>query len=214
MNLNRYLMGIKRPLPPALIDKIIRVDHAGELCADRIYAGQMAVLGKTEIGPKINEMWQQEKHHLATFNKLLKKYRSRPTILLPIASQFGYLLGLSSAMISKEAAMACTVAVETVITDHYNDQIRDLLIVLNEKNKTNENSLETNRLIEDCSNDPNITEKDVKELLEYITQFRDDEQDHHDTGIENDAEKTPGYKALTTSIESACKFAVWISQKI
>lgn len=63
---------------------IIRVDHAGELGADRIYAGQMAVLGNTAKGPLIQHMWDQEKHHRATFEKLIQKHRVRPTVMVPI----------------------------------------------------------------------------------------------------------------------------------
>ena len=68
----------------AMIDRMIRVDHAGEFGADRIYAGQHAVLKNTEVGDLIQHMWDQEKHHLATFNKLIPTTRSRPTALLPI----------------------------------------------------------------------------------------------------------------------------------
>ena len=68
----------------AMLDRMIRVDHAGEFGADRIYAGQHAVLKNTEVGDLIQHMWDQEKHHLATFNKLIPTTRSRPTALLPI----------------------------------------------------------------------------------------------------------------------------------
>ena len=68
----------------AMLDRMIRVDHAGEFGADRIYAGQHAVLKNTEVGDLIQHMWDQEKHHLSTFNKLIPATRSRPTALLPI----------------------------------------------------------------------------------------------------------------------------------
>ena len=94
-----------------LIDKIIRVDHAGELGADRIYAGQMAVLGRTDVGPTIQvnspfdqhdrhlfphllqHMWDEEKAHLAKFNELIPKYKVRPSALLPLWNVAGYALG-------------------------------------------------------------------------------------------------------------------------
>lgn len=103
-----------------LIDKIIRVDHAGEFGANRIYQGQMAVLGKTKSGPVIQHMWDQEKEHLKEFERLIPKYRVRPTALLPFWNVAGYALGFGTALLGKEAAMACTVAVEDAITEHYN----------------------------------------------------------------------------------------------
>lgn len=75
------------------LDSIIRVDHAGELGADRIYAGQMAVLGNTEKGPLIQHMWDQEKRHRAKFEELINKYRVRPTIMVPIWNVAGFALG-------------------------------------------------------------------------------------------------------------------------
>jgi len=107
-----------------MIDRIIRVDHAGEFGADRIYAGQHAVLENTSVGGTIQHMWDQEKHHLDTFNKLIPRTRTRPTLLLPFWEVAGYALGAGTALMGKEAAMACTVAVEASITEHYNDQIR------------------------------------------------------------------------------------------
>ncbi|KAJ8931782.1 hypothetical protein NQ314_015314 [Rhamnusium bicolor] len=77
----------------ATLAKIIRVDHAGELGADRIYAGQMAILGTTSKAPLIQHMWEQEKHHKATFEELIRKHRVRPTVMTPIWNIAGFLLG-------------------------------------------------------------------------------------------------------------------------
>ena len=96
-----------------------RVDHAGEFGADRIYAGQQAVLGNTPVGPTIQQMWDQEKVHLATFNSLLPKHRARPTALLPFWHLAGYALGAGTALLGKEGAMACTVAVEVNTKHHH-----------------------------------------------------------------------------------------------
>ncbi|KAH9641351.1 hypothetical protein HF086_016345 [Spodoptera exigua] len=170
----------------AVLDQIIRVDHAGELGADRIYAGQMAVLGRTAEGPLIQHMWDQEKKHRAKFEELINEYRVRPTALTPIWNVAGFVLGAGSALLGKEAAMACTVAVETVIVDHYNDQLRTLM------------------------EDPNID----KEILETITKFRDEEQEHHDTGIDHGAEQAPFYRAMTEVIKAGCKCAIAISKKV
>lgn len=74
----------------AMLDRMIRVDHAGEFGADRIYAGQHAILKNTEVGDTIQHMWDQEKHHLSTFNKLIPAKRARPTALLPIWQVFWF----------------------------------------------------------------------------------------------------------------------------
>jgi len=169
-----------------IYDRIIRIDHAGEFGADRIYAGQMAVLGKTDVGPLIQHMWDQEKHHLATFERLIPEYRVRPTAFLPLWNIAGYALGAGTALLGKEAAMACTVAVEETITDHYNDQLRELL------------ELEGN------------TEKH-KELMDIIHKFRDEEMEHHDTGLANDAELAPAYNILKNVIQAGCYGAIKIS---
>lgn len=119
----RYSSNFYNSLPEEskkLIDRIIRVDHAGEYGANQIYAGQMAVLGKTPSGNTIQHMWDQEKDHLKKFEELIPKYRVRPTAFLPLWNVAGYALGFGSALLGKEAAMACTVAVESVITEHYN----------------------------------------------------------------------------------------------
>ncbi|NXT96597.1 COQ7 protein, partial [Anhinga rufa] len=117
------LEGINKPV----VDRIIRVDHAGEYGASRIYAGQMAVLGRSSVGPIIQQMWNQEKDHLKKFNELMVAYRVRPTVLLPFWNVAGFVLGAGSALLGKKGAMACTVAVEESISDHYNSQIRTLM---------------------------------------------------------------------------------------
>ncbi|KAJ8786700.1 hypothetical protein J1605_006189 [Eschrichtius robustus] len=111
----------------AAVDRIIRVDHAGEYGANRIYAGQMAVLGRTSVGPVIQKMWDQEKDHLKKFNELMVAFRVRPTILMPFWNVVGFALGAGTALLGKEGAMACTVAVEESIAHHYNNQIRMLM---------------------------------------------------------------------------------------
>lgn len=123
--------AIEKKRPSAFIDEIIRVDHAGELGADRIYAGQMAVLGKGPMGPRIQHMWDQEKVHKEAFEKLIKEYRVRPTIMTPIWNVAGFMLGASTALLGEKAAMACTVAVETVIVEHYNEQLREIMATPN-----------------------------------------------------------------------------------
>ncbi|XP_075755518.1 NADPH-dependent 3-demethoxyubiquinone 3-hydroxylase, mitochondrial isoform X3 [Pelodiscus sinensis] len=169
------------------IDRIIRVDHAGEYGANRIYAGQMAVLGRTTVGPVIQQMWNQEKDHLKKFNELMVTFRVRPTILLPFWNVAGFALGAGTALLGKEGAMACTVAVEESISAHYNNQMRTLM-----------------------EEDP----EKYKELLQIIKKFRDDELEHHDIGLDHDAELAPAYSLLKTAIQIGCKAAIFLSERI
>ncbi len=110
------------PSKEELIDAILRVDHAGEYGAVRIYEGQLAVLGKRPAAPAIRRMAEQERRHLAAFDKLLPARRARPTLLSPLWHVAGYALGAATALMGERAAMACTVAVEEVIDEHYASQ--------------------------------------------------------------------------------------------
>jgi ubiquinone biosynthesis monooxygenase Coq7 len=98
------------------------VNHAGEVGALRIYAGQLAVLKHTASAPVIAHMQEQEKHHKETFDRLLVAHQVRPTALMPLWHVAGFALGAFSAMLGEKAAMACTVAVESVIDQHYAEQ--------------------------------------------------------------------------------------------
>ena len=108
------------------IDSILRVDHAGETGAAKIYDGQLAILKNTAVGPTIQHMKDQEQEHLNTFNRLLVENDTRPTALLPLWNVMGYGLGLASAIMGEKAAMACTIAVEEVIGEHYAKQADSL----------------------------------------------------------------------------------------
>lgn len=116
-----------RPMPgelagEALIHSMIRVNQAGEYGAARIYAGQLAVLGDSEDGPVLREMAEQEQKHLDTFNRMIVERQVRPTVMTPVWHVAGFALGAATALMGREAAMACTVAVEEVIDEHYADQ--------------------------------------------------------------------------------------------
>ncbi len=168
----------------SILEEIIRVDHAGEYGATRIYDGQIAVFGKnSKIGKTIQHMADQEQEHIQKFEELIVKNRVRPTALMPVWNVAGYALGVSTALLGEKAAMACTVAVETVIGNHYGEQL-------------------------------SLLEDDQKELKKTIKRFKADELEHHDIGIAHDAEKTPGYKVLSKVIELGCKTAIEISKKI
>ncbi|MBT3170977.1 MAG: demethoxyubiquinone hydroxylase family protein [Rhodospirillaceae bacterium] len=114
------------PSPEEMIERILRVDHAGEYGAARIYDGQLAVLGRDAVAPVIREMAEAERKHLAAFDKLLVERRVRPTALAPFWHVAGFALGAGSALMGPRAAMACTAAVEEVIEEHYAAQVGKL----------------------------------------------------------------------------------------
>jgi ubiquinone biosynthesis monooxygenase Coq7 len=109
-----------------MIARILRVDHAGEHGAVRIYEGQLAVLGDKPAGAVIRRMAGQEQKHLQAFNRLLPEHRVRPTALSPLWHVAGFALGAATALLGERAAMACTVAVEEVIDEHYSAQSTQL----------------------------------------------------------------------------------------
>ncbi|KAG0293842.1 ubiquinone biosynthesis monooxygenase Coq7 [Linnemannia gamsii] len=171
-----------------ILEEMIRVDQAGELGANWIYRGQYAVLGSDKkVGPLLQHMWDQEKYHLKVFDGIVSQYRVRPTALRPIWEIAGFALGAGTALLGKEAAMACTEAVETVIGGHYNDQLRELL---------------------------KIDHPDIAELRKVVKQFRDEELEHLETAIEHDAQKAPQHELLSNAIKQGCKAAIWISSKV
>ncbi|WP_174718504.1 demethoxyubiquinone hydroxylase family protein [Azospirillum humicireducens] len=106
--------------------RIVRVDHAGEYGAKRIYEGQIAVIGKGRHGKTLRHMAEQELVHLQYFEKQLNRRRVRPTLLQPLWHVTGFLLGAGTAILGERAAMACTVAVEEVIEEHYEAQLKQL----------------------------------------------------------------------------------------
>jgi ubiquinone biosynthesis monooxygenase Coq7 len=108
------------------IARMIRVDQAGEYGAARIYAGQLAVLGRTRAAPALRRMAEQEQRHLDEFNRLMVERRVRPTLLQPLWHVAGFALGAATAMLGEKAAMACTVAIEETIDAHYRRQAERL----------------------------------------------------------------------------------------
>lgn len=114
------------PSKQELLARIVRVNQAGEYGAVRIYQGQMAVLGKRPCAATLKHMTEQEQHHLDTFNKVMAERRIRPTVLTPLWHLAGFALGAGTALLGEKAAMACTVAVEEVIDEHYQEQSRRL----------------------------------------------------------------------------------------
>jgi ubiquinone biosynthesis monooxygenase Coq7 len=171
------------PTPREYVERAIRVDHAGEYGAKRIYQGQLAVLGRTKYGPMIEHMKAQEQVHLDTFSRLIGQRRVRPTALLPIWHVAGFALGAATALLGHRGAMACTVAVEEAIDEHYRAQ-------------------------EDALGE------DEAELKAHIAQFRAEELEHRDIGLENEAEQAPAYRLLSAAIKAGCKVAIRISERV
>jgi ubiquinone biosynthesis monooxygenase Coq7 len=120
----RHLPG--DPPPETEVGRMLRVDHAGEYGAARIYAGQLAVLRRSDRAPVLREMQAQEQQHLERFADLIVRRRVRPTAMLPLWHLAGFALGAATAALGERAAMACTVAVEDAIEAHYAGQIAAL----------------------------------------------------------------------------------------
>lgn len=114
------------PTARQIVERMIRVDHAGEYGARRIYQGQLAVLGRGEKAPVLRQMQAQEQAHLDRFAELIARRRVRPTALLPLWHLAGFALGAATAALGERAAMACTVAVEEAIDEHYARQAEAL----------------------------------------------------------------------------------------
>lgn len=171
------------PTSRELVERFIRVDHAGEYGAVRIYQGQLAVLGDGPKAGMIEHMKAQEEHHAATFGKLIAKRRVRPTALLPLWHVAGYALGAVSAALGERAAMACTVAVEEAIDEHYAAQHARL-------------------------------GDDEAELRGTIERFREQEIEHRDIGLENEAELAPAYRLISAVIKAGCKVAIAASERV
>ncbi|KAK9246090.1 ubiquinone biosynthesis protein Coq7 [Lipomyces tetrasporus] len=201
-------MAVKLPekFPPLspdarqFLSRLIRVDQAGELGADLIYAGQHRVFKRSRpsLAPLIRHMWDQEIHHHKTFDDLQNKHRIRPSLFSPVWKIAAYGLGMGTAIMGKEAAMACTLAVETVIGGHYNNQLRELVRILEEESR--------------ISRDGQAS-AELRALAKTVSEFRDDELEHLDTAVENDAEKATPYVILTETIKTGCRAAVWIAER-
>lgn len=114
------------PVPAAEVERMVRVDHAGEFGATRIYRGQLDILRRGRGVGTIRDMAEAEQRHLTAFEALLRERRIRPTILQPLWTIAGYTLGAATALLGDRGAMACTVAVEEIIDQHYRDQAERL----------------------------------------------------------------------------------------
>ncbi|KAL1719630.1 ubiquinone biosynthesis protein COQ7-domain-containing protein [Schizophyllum commune] len=178
------------PEQRSALDAALRVDQAGEIAANWIYMGQYAVFSRDKNTRElIKEMWEQEKKHINVMDKLQVQHRVRPTILADAARAGGFLLGAGTALMSREAAMACTEAVETVIGEHYDDQLKE---------------------IEGLPND----HPSVPLLRRVIEEFRDDELEHLDIAVENYAQRAPAHALLSTIVGAGCKVAIELCKRV
>ena len=170
-----------------ILEEIIRVDHAGERGAIKIYEGQLLALGTIKqdknLRKIIEEMKEQEKEHLEYFEKEIQKRKMKPTYLLPLWDLMGISLGFGTALLGKKAAMLCTASVEEVIEDHYENQLRKI-------------------------------GEDEKELKEKIEKFKGDEVNHKNTAYESGATKSGLYSIMDKIIRTGSKIAITISEKI
>lgn len=175
-------------LTPNRREEMLRVDHAGEYGAVAIYRGQLAVFerqqGRERITEQLKEMAGQEQEHLDAFDKLLNAGSVRPTALSPVWNAAGFALGAATALLGEKAAHACTEAVETVIEEHYGDQITEL-----------EAAGET-------------------ELAARMTKFRDEEVAHKELATAEGEAEAPGYPVLSALIRFGCRAAIRISEKV
>lgn len=169
------------------IEEFIRVDHAGERGAVKIYEGQLLALNTfvkdDSLKKTIEEMKVHEKEHCDFFENEIKKRKINPTKLLPLWDLLGVGLGFGSTLLGKKAAMLCTASVEEVIDEHYLSQIKQL-----------------------GDNEKNLKKK--------ITKFRQDELNHKDIAYEKGATKKGVYSILDLVIKTGSKIAINISEKI
>jgi len=178
------------PSERVVLDSALRVDQAGEIAANYIYKGQMAVLGRDpHLGSLIQDMWEQEKKHLAVMDRLQVQHNIRPTVLSEVAKVAGFGLGVATALMGKEAAMACTEAVETVIGEHYDDQLREL-------------------------DSFSSVHPSLPLMKDVIREFRDDELEHLDIAVDNFSQRAPAHALLSSMVGAGCKVAIELCKRV
>jgi 3-demethoxyubiquinol 3-hydroxylase len=168
------------------LDKIIRVDHAGELGAKWIYEGQLRWIKDPVIKSEIQHMYDQEMHHLNYFETLMRDRQVRPTALMPVWKWVGTTVGAVSAVLGTKAAMACTEAVEDVIDEHYAEQIKTL-----EQQRPNE-----------------------LDLIQTLKTFREDECNHRDAAAGYNHDPSVAKQIVKKIIKVGVKAAIKISKRI
>ena len=170
-----------------ILEEIIRVDHAGERGAIKIYEGQLLALKTIKqdksLKEKIEKMKEHEKEHLEYFEEEIQNRKIKPTYLLPLWDIMGVSLGFGSALLGKKAALLCTASVEEVIEDHYENQLKKL-------------------------------GNDEMELKAKIEKFKDDEINHKNIAYESGATNEGFYSIMDKVIKTGSRIAITISEKI
>ncbi len=170
-----------------VLDEIIRVDHAGERGAIKIYEGQLLALKTIKVDEslknEIEEMKEHEKEHLKYFEEEIQKRKIKPTYLLPLWDLMGVALGFGTAMLGKKATMLCTASVEEVIEEHYEKQLEKI-------------------------------GNDEKLLKEKIKKFKADESNHKNIAFNLGATNKGIYSIMDKAIKTGSKIAIKISEKI
>lgn len=181
------------------LDSALRVNQAGELAATLIYTAQTppVVRAHPHLRPLMKHMYDQEAGHLKYFNELIAKHRVRPTAMYPVWQAAATALGWGTAVMGREAAMACTEAVETEIGSHYNEQVRVLLDWAEKLEKSGEGVGE-----------------EFGSLIRELRRIRDEELEHLDHAVEHDAKEAKPYELLTEVIRGGCRTAIWISERV
>ncbi len=173
------------------IESAIRVNHAGEFGARQIYLGNLAATKDSIAKEELKKMLEQELVHLDYFETKIKEHNIRPTILLPLWEKLGYFLGFITAKIGNETAMLCTEAIEEVIVEHYEAQIKNLDSISQEE-----------------------LEKQKQELRAKIEQFKNEELEHKHSAIESGAKNSILYGPFSKLISGACRLAISLSKKL
>ncbi|RMZ89975.1 hypothetical protein DV736_g2808, partial [Chaetothyriales sp. CBS 134916] len=182
----------------SFLSSALRVNQAGELAATLIYTAQTPpiIRAQPQLSSLMNHMYSQEAGHLRIFNSLMAKHRVRPTALTPVWRLAASFLGWSTGMMGREAAMACTEAVETEIGNHYNGQVRELV-----------------KWMADARTRGEELDPELVELVDTIKRIRDEELEHLDHAVENNAKEAKPYEALTQAIRMGCRGAIWVSER-
>ncbi|KAN0060088.1 putative ubiquinone biosynthesis monooxygenase [Thecaphora frezii] len=194
------------------LDDMLRVDHSGEVAANTIYEGQadmFGALGDIKNRDMAREMWSTEKKHLDVMRVLLRQHNVRPSALLPVWALAGRVLGGVTALLGPRSAMACTEAVETVIGEHYDDQLAALASILKQ-----ENPLASQAAAPASEASQAAVHPSLPLLSEIIKEFRDDELEHLDTAVEHESQQAAGHALLSAIVAAGCKGAIWVAAKV
>ena len=170
-----------------ILEEIIRVDHAGERGAIKIYEGQLLALKTLKqddtLKDTIEEMKEHEKEHLEYFEKEIQKRKIKPTYFLPLWDVMGVALGFGTALLGKKATMLCTASVEEVIEDHYKNQLKKI-------------------------------GNDEMDLKSKIKEFKEDEANHKNIAYESGASNKGLYSIMDRFIKTGSRIAITISERI